>query len=87
MVELNRAVAVGMAFGPEAGLRIVDGLAEEPALSGYHLLPAVRGDLLSKLGRRDEASEEFERAASLTGNAREREVLLARVTANGAAQR
>ena len=68
VVELNRAVAVGMAFGPEAGLRIVDGLAEEPAMSGYHLLPAVRGDLLSRLGRRGEAIEEFERAASLTGN-------------------
>ena len=78
VVELNRAVAVGMAFGPEAGLRIVDGLAEEPAMSNYHLLPAVRGDLLSRLGRRGEAIEEFERAASLTGNSREREVLQAR---------
>jgi RNA polymerase sigma factor (sigma-70 family) len=87
VVELNRAVAVGRAFGPEAGLRIVDELVEEPALSGYHLLPAVRGDLLSKLGRRSEAREEFERAAALTRNSRERDVLLARVPADGARQR
>jgi RNA polymerase sigma factor (sigma-70 family) len=78
VVELNRAVAVGRAFGPEAGLSIVDGLAGESALSGYHLLPAVRGDLLSRLGRPEEASAEFERAASLSRNSREREVLRAR---------
>ena len=82
VVELNRAVAVGRAFGPEAGLRIVDGLGDEPSLSGYHLLPAVRGDLLSKIGRRDEARMEFERAASLSANSREREALLARAEGN-----
>ncbi len=87
VVELNRAVAVGRAFGPEAGLSIVEALGEDPSLSGYHLLPAVRGDLLSRLGRGDEAGAEFERAASLTGNAREREVLLARVQAEGTGQR
>jgi RNA polymerase sigma factor (sigma-70 family) len=75
IVELNRAVAVGMAEGPAAGLALVDGLATEPALKAYHLLPSVRGDLLVKLGRRDEARSEFERAASLTRNARERELL------------
>jgi RNA polymerase sigma factor (sigma-70 family) len=78
VVELNRAVAVGMAFGPAAGLAVVDSLRDEPALAGYHLLPGVRGDLLSKLGRFDEAREEFERAASLTRNIQERELLLAR---------
>ncbi len=78
VVELNRAVAVGMAFGPAAGLELVDALTEEPALKGYHLLPSVRGDLLSKLGRPDEARSEFERAASLTRNARERDLLLER---------
>jgi predicted RNA polymerase sigma factor len=78
VVELNRAVAVGMAFGPAAGLELVDTLVDEPALKGYHLLPSVRGDLLMKLGRMDEAREEFERAASLTRNARERELLLDR---------
>jgi len=82
-VELNRAVALSMAFGPAAGLPLVDALAEEPALRGYHLLPAVRGDLLAKLGRRDEARTELERAASLTHNARERELLLARAAACG----
>ena len=76
VVELNRAVAVAMAFGPAAGLEIVDALLAEPALAGYHLLPSVRGDLLAKLGRTDEARAEFERAASLTRNARERELLL-----------
>jgi predicted RNA polymerase sigma factor len=81
IVELNRAVAVAMAFGPAAGLRLVDALVGEPALSDYHLLPAVRGDLLQKLGRSDEARLEFERAATLTRNAREREVLLARAAA------
>jgi predicted RNA polymerase sigma factor len=75
VVELNRAVAVGMAFGPAAGLELVDALVPEPSLKSYHLLPAVRGDLLRKLGRLDEARTEFERAASLTQNARERELL------------
>jgi len=78
VVELNRAVAVGMAFGPAAALPLVDALASEPSLQGYHLLPSVRGDLLAKLGRFDEARAECERAASLTRNARERELLLAR---------
>lgn len=78
VVELNRAVAVGMAFGPEAGLEIVDALRGEPALGSYHLLPAVRADLLVKLGRKDEARAELERAAFLAKNARERALLLAR---------
>jgi RNA polymerase sigma factor (sigma-70 family) len=78
VVELNRAVAAGMAFGPRVGLALVDALASEPSLQGYHLLPSVRGDLLVKLGRLDEARPEFERAASLTRNARERELLLGR---------
>jgi RNA polymerase sigma factor (sigma-70 family) len=78
IVELNRAVAVSMASGPAAGLEIVDSLAEEPSLKSYHLLPAVRGDFLSKLGRSSEARDEFERAAGLTRNARERELLLRR---------
>ncbi|MGE5177890.1 MAG: RNA polymerase sigma factor [Bacteroidota bacterium] len=78
VVELNRAVAVGMARGPEAGLSIADRLVAEPALRGYHLLPAVRGDLLEKLGRREEARAEFERAAALTRNEAERKVLLGR---------
>jgi RNA polymerase sigma factor (sigma-70 family) len=78
VVELNRAVAVAMAFGPAAGLELVDTLTAEPSLSKYHLLPSVRGDLLFKLGRFDQARPEFERAASLTGNVRERELLLAR---------
>jgi predicted RNA polymerase sigma factor len=75
VVELNRAVAVGMAFGPAAALEIVDALVPEPSLKAYHLLPAVRGDLLRKLGRSEEARAEFERAASLTQNVRERELL------------
>jgi len=75
VVELNRAVAVSMAFGPAAGLELVDALIAEPSLKTYHLLPGVRGDLLAKLGRFDEACGEFERAASLTRNARERELL------------
>src|SRR6266566_3752686 len=75
VVELNRAVAVGMAFGPAAGLELVDALVDEPTLKSYHLLPAVRGDLLRKLGRSEEARAEFERGASLTENARERELL------------
>ncbi|HEU0292982.1 MAG TPA: RNA polymerase sigma factor [Anaerolineales bacterium] len=78
IVELNRAVAVGMAFGPAAGLEVVDTLTNEPSLKSYHLLPSVRGDLLAKLGRSGEASEEFKRAASLTRNTRERELLLER---------
>ncbi len=81
VVELNRAVAVGMAFGPEAGLEIVDTLISEPSLKSYHLLPSVRGDLLAKLGRYNEACEEFKRAASLTRNIRERELLLERAAA------
>lgn len=81
VVELNRAVAVAMAFGPEAGLELVDGLVDEPALRRYHLLPSVRGDFLFKLDRPDEARTEFERAASLTENARERTLLLARAAA------
>jgi len=78
IVELNRAVAFGMAFGPAAGLEVVDRLTSEPSLAGYHLLPAVRGDLLAKLGRFAEARGEFERAASLTRNTRERTLLLER---------
>jgi RNA polymerase sigma factor (sigma-70 family) len=78
IVELNRAVAVAMAFGPAAGLERVERLALEPTLKGYHLLPSVRGDFLFKLGRFAEARTEFERAASLTRNARERELLLER---------
>jgi RNA polymerase sigma factor (sigma-70 family) len=78
IVDLNRAVALGMAFGPAAGLEQVDALIAEPSLQGYHLLPSVRGDLLSKLGRFEEARAEFQRAASLTDNSRERELLLAR---------
>ena len=78
VVELNRAVAVSMAFGPAEALEIVDELADEPALAQYHLLPSVRGDLLRKLGRDREARAEFERAASLAENARERELLLQR---------
>lgn len=78
VVELNRAVAVAMASGPAAGLALVDRLAAEPALAAYHLLPSVRGDLLYKLGRLDEARVEFERAAALTRNTRERRLLLDR---------
>jgi len=81
VVELNRAVAVSMAQGPAAGLALVDALTSEPSLKTYHLLPSVRGDLLGKLGRFDEARVEFERAATLTRNARERELLLARAAA------
>ena len=81
VVELNRAVAVAMAFGPAAGLELVDALTAERSLDGYHLLPSVRGDLLAKLGRFDEARVELERAASLTRNARERELLLTRAAA------
>ncbi|HJP66771.1 MAG TPA: RNA polymerase sigma factor, partial [Actinomycetota bacterium] len=78
VVDLNRAVAVGMAFGPAAGLELIDELRGEPKLAGYHLLPSVRGDLLAKVGRFDEAREEFTRAAQMTRNARERVLLLAR---------
>jgi RNA polymerase sigma-70 factor, ECF subfamily len=81
VVELNRAVAVGMAFGPGTALPIVEGLREDPRLDGYHLLPTVRGDLLEKLGRHDEAAAEFERAARLTENTRQRAVLLERAAA------
>jgi len=82
VVELNRAVAVGMAFGPAAGLELVDALTAEPSLETYHFLPSVRGDFLSKLGRHEEARVEFERAAALTQNARERELLLDRAAAS-----
>ncbi len=78
VVELNRAVALAMAFGPATGLELVDALTSEPSLKGYHLLPSVRGDLLAKLGRFDEARDEFQRAASLTHNERERTLLLER---------
>ena len=81
IVDLNRAVAISMAFGPAAGLEVVDALTAEGSLENYHLLPSVRGDLLKKLGRLDEARMEFERAASLTRNARERHLLLARARA------
>jgi len=78
IVELNRAVAVSMAFGPAAGLAIVDALRDDPALADYHLFPSVRGDLLSKMGRHEEARSELERAAALTKNTRERALLLDR---------
>jgi predicted RNA polymerase sigma factor len=81
VVELNRAVALSMAFGPAAGLELVDALRGEPSLANYHLLPSVRGDLLTKLGRREEARGEFTRAASLTRNERERTLLLRRAAA------
>jgi predicted RNA polymerase sigma factor len=80
-VELNRAVAVAMAFGPAAGLELIDALMSEPSLKAYHLLPSVRGDFLFKMGRVAEAQEEFQRAALLTRNARERELLLGRARA------
>jgi predicted RNA polymerase sigma factor len=83
VIELNRAVAVGMAFGPARGLELVDRLAGEPSLRGYHLLPSVRADLLSRLGRPEEARAEYERAAALTRNERERTLLLARAAACG----
>ncbi len=81
VVELNRAVALAMAFGPAAGLELADALTSEPSLQAYHLLPSVRGDLLAKLGRFGEACAEFERAASLTRNARERKLLRERAAA------
>jgi predicted RNA polymerase sigma factor len=85
VVELNRAVAISMAEGPAAGLALIDGLCEEPALQNYHLLPSARADLLAKLGRNHEAREEFLRAASLTQNQRMRERLLARAAEMGSA--
>jgi RNA polymerase sigma-70 factor (ECF subfamily) len=81
VVELNRAVAVGMAFGPDAALEQVDALRSEPAVRGYHLLPTVRRDLLEKLGRTEEARLEFRSAASLSANSRERAVLLEQAAA------
>jgi len=81
IVELNRAVALGMAFGPASGLEVADALAGLPQLKDYHLLPSVRGDLLAKLGRNDEARAEFERAAAMTRNVRERSLLLQRAAA------
>jgi predicted RNA polymerase sigma factor len=78
VVELNRAVAVGMAFGPEAGLELVDALVADGSLDGYHLLLSVRADLLTRLGRHDEARFELQRAASMTRNERERKLLLER---------
>lgn len=81
IVDLNRAVALAMAFGPAAGLELVDAIADDPALAGYHLLPSVRGDLLAKLGRFAEARNELERAAKLTQNERERALLLERARA------
>jgi predicted RNA polymerase sigma factor len=87
IVELNRAVAVGMAFGPEVGLRSVDALAAEGVLDDYHLLPSVRGDLLARLGRWAEAQADFERAASMTQNGRERDLLLARAAECAASAR
>jgi len=86
IVELNHAVAVAMGFGPQAGLDLIEGIVEEGSLAGYHLLPSVRGDLLAKLGRPDEARVEFERAADLTRNSRERDLLLARARACAAEQ-
>jgi len=86
VVELNRAVVLSMAYGPAAGLELVDRLTGEPALKSYHLLPSVRGDLLARLGRSGEARTEFERAAQLTQNTRERELLLARAAACGREQ-
>jgi predicted RNA polymerase sigma factor len=85
VIELNRAVAYGMAHGPDAGLMIVDELKEEPLLQQYHLLPSVRGDFLFRLGRLPEARAEFERAAELTRNERERAFLLQRAAESGAA--
>jgi predicted RNA polymerase sigma factor len=81
VVELNRAVALGMAFGPAQGLELADRLVGEPALKNYHLLPSVRADFLSRLGRSEEARSEYERAATLTRNERERQVLLERAAA------
>ncbi|MDA8425847.1 MAG: hypothetical protein M0Z80_06875 [Treponema sp.] len=87
VVELNRAVAVAMAYGPEAGLEVTSRLIGEPSLASYHLLPAVRGDILAQLGRFEEAKVELERAASLTRNERERELLLERAAMCGRRER
>jgi predicted RNA polymerase sigma factor len=84
VVELNRAVAVGMAYGPAAGLEIADALQGDKTMRNYQWLPSVRGDLLSKLGRHAEARAEFERAAAMASNAKERELLLARANASQA---
>jgi predicted RNA polymerase sigma factor len=86
VVEVNRAVALGMAYGPQAGLALLDQLDELPALSGYHLLPSVRGDLLDKLGRHEEAKAEFARAATMTQNEPERRLLLNRASGRPAGQ-
>jgi len=83
VVELNRAVALGMAYGPDAGLRLVDQLVDRPALRNYHLLPSVRGDLLEKLGRHEEAPAEFVRPAALTRNEPERTLLTERARGSG----
>lgn len=83
IIELNRAVAVSMAHGPAAALELLDPLLEEPVLRGYHLLPSVRGDFLARLGRHAEARAEFERAAGLTRNEREKRLLLERAAASG----
>jgi predicted RNA polymerase sigma factor len=83
VVALNRAVAVGKASGPQAALDLVDALADDPALAHYHWMPSVRGDLLERLGRRAEARAEFERAAAMTGNARERDLLCKRAAKCG----
>jgi predicted RNA polymerase sigma factor len=83
VIELNRAVALGMLMGPTSGLEIVDALKDEPLLKNYHLLPSVRGDFLKKLGRTDEARAEFERAAAMTENEREKKLLLDRAKACG----
>ena len=83
IVELNRAVALGMAFGPDAGLELLEQIADDPALANYHLLPSVRGDLLEKAERQEEAAAEFKRAAELTANKRERELLLSRAESRG----
>ncbi|HET9196645.1 MAG TPA: RNA polymerase sigma factor [Solirubrobacterales bacterium] len=83
IVELNRAVALGMAFGPEAGLELLDRIKDDPALAGYHLLPSVRGDLLEKAGRPEEAAPEFKKAAELTQNEQEKELLLRRAEGGG----
>ncbi|HEY6730249.1 MAG TPA: RNA polymerase sigma factor [Solirubrobacterales bacterium] len=83
IIELNRAVAIAMAFGPEAGLTLLEEIKDDPALANYHLLPSVRGDLLAKAGRPEEAASEFKRAAALAGNDRERELLLRRAEGDG----
>jgi predicted RNA polymerase sigma factor len=83
IVELNRAVAIAMAFGPEAGLELLEKIKDDPALAKYHLLYSVHGDLLEKLGRTEEAASEFKRAAQLAGNDRERELLSRRAEGDG----